>query len=82
MRLKGEPSGGTRTYRLAAAPTMNMVMAAIKAAVGMPKPTPAASQTVHTCTHTQCRHKNLKQDTQLVGRLVVGENEMEQQAHT
>jgi hypothetical protein len=43
MRLKGEPSGGTLTYRLATAPAMNRLIAAMKAAVGMPKPTPAGS---------------------------------------
>lgn len=44
MRLKGDPSGGTLTYRLATAPPTNRVMAAMKAAVGMPKPTPAGTQ--------------------------------------
>jgi hypothetical protein len=50
MRLKGDPSGGTLTYRLATAPAMNRQMAAKKAAVGMPKPTPAQAQ------HTKAAH--------------------------
>jgi hypothetical protein len=36
MRVKGEPSGGTRTYKLATAPMTNMPMATPKAIVGMP----------------------------------------------
>jgi hypothetical protein len=57
MRLKGEPSGGTLTYRLATAPAMNRLMAAMKAAVGMPKPTPAVMAWTGSKTRVQAHFK-------------------------